>query len=42
MKEMFEQIKKAICVDLYILALSSALMIPDIAGAIDSDKVGAK
>jgi len=37
MREMFEQIKKALCVDLYILALSSALMIPDIAGTIDSD-----
>jgi hypothetical protein len=36
-REMFEQIKKALRVDLYILALSSALMIPDIAGAIDSD-----
>ncbi len=37
MREMLKQIQKAICVDLHIVALSSALMVPDIAGAIDSN-----
>ena len=36
MREMLEQIRKAICIDLHFVALSSALMIPDIAGASDS------
>ena len=37
MREIFEQIGKALCVELHFVALSTALMIPDIAGAIDSE-----
>ena len=36
MREMLEQIQKAHCVDLHFVAPSSALMVPDIAGTIDS------
>lgn len=37
MREMLEQIRKALCVDLHVVALSTSLIIPDIAGAMDSD-----
>lgn len=36
MRKMLEQIQKALCVDLHFVALSSTLIVPDIAGAIDS------
>lgn len=36
MREMLEQILKALCVDFHFVALSSKLMFTDIAGAIDS------